>query len=187
MSIQGVDEDLDEWEAQADYASLDAPEDKKKKEYDTYERRADIYDEIKNLGSPTRLPGYRKLAERYGCKSKNSITMDMKELRKYILKNDFQSAKTQTMIGSAMERALEGALQNREWKDAVKIASEFQDWLNVTGREEDYSDPETQINNNIQQSQSQKVDADLQEVIDEGVDVARSEQVQVQEDGLDGS
>lgn len=176
VSIQGVDEDLDEWEAQADYASLDAPDDKKKKEYDTYERRADIYNEIKNLGSPTRLPSYRKLAERYGCKSKSSITKDMKELRKYILKNDFQSAKTQTMIGSAMERALEGALQNRDWKDAVKIASEFQDWLNITGREEDHSNPETQINNNMMQQQGQAVSDDLRKVIDEGVQVARSQE-----------
>lgn len=174
--IVSEDMDLEDWEPQADYGSMDPDPEKDKKEYDTYERRADIYQEIKKKGSPKRLPGYRALAERYGCKSKSSITKDMKELRKYILKYDYNSLKTQTMIGTAMERALEGALQNRDWKDAVKIASEFQDWLNITGREEDHSNPETEINNNLMQKQGQNFSAEIRKVVDEGVQVARKQE-----------
>lgn len=107
------------------YESVGVPTEKEPSEYTYAERRAEILALIEEAGHPRRV-NQNRLADRYGC-TKQNISKDMKALAGYVDETlgDRRKLTTQTTV----ERAIEGLLDEEEWRQAAKTALEYDEWI----------------------------------------------------------
>jgi hypothetical protein len=110
------------------YGAVDVPTDKPASEYTYAQRRGEILDLIRKAGHPRRI-NQRRLAARYDCSPQN-INKDMKKLASYVDETlgDRRELNTQTTV----ERAIEGLLDEEEWRKAAKTALEYDEWIRET-------------------------------------------------------
>jgi hypothetical protein len=111
-----------------DYGAVDVPPDKPASEYTYAQRRSEILALIRKAGHP-RLINQRRLSDRYNCTPQN-INKDMKKLASYVDETlgDRRTLNTQTTV----ERAIEGLLDEAEWRKAAKTALEYDEWIRET-------------------------------------------------------
>jgi len=128
----------EDWEPQANYQTVAIPDDINHKDYDTNQRRAKLYERIKDKGFGG-LASYRKLGPEFGV-SAAQIGKDIKELRRYILKHDFDSEKFRSKIIDDLNWALEKAREEEDYDTASKISKRLNNYLQSIGIEQEEPD-----------------------------------------------
>lgn len=111
--------------AQIDYETIDVPDDKSPSEYTYAERRAEILQLIREAGHPRRVKQSR-LAERYDCTVPN-ISNDMDTLAEYF--DDTLGDRRKLNTALAVNRAIEGLIDDKEWRKAATTALENDEWI----------------------------------------------------------
>lgn len=108
-----------------DYETVEVPAEKTPVEYTYAERRAEILTLIKQAGHPCRI-NQSQLADRYDCSAPN-ISKDMAALADHIDETlgDRRELNTRTVL----ERAIDGLIEQEEWRQAAKTALEYDEWI----------------------------------------------------------
>ena len=107
-----------------DYAAI-TPAAKPPTEYTYAERRAELLQQIEDLGHPAAV-NQTELAERYGV-SQQQISKDLDRLDEYV--RDRLGRRRDLEIGSVLKRCMTGALEEGDWNDARKAATAYDEYL----------------------------------------------------------
>jgi len=107
-----------------DYAAI-TPAAKPPTEYTYAERRAELLQQIEDLGHPAAV-NQTELAERYGV-SQQQISKDLDRLDEYV--RDGLGRRRDLEIGSVLKRCMTGALEEGDWNDARKAATAYDEYL----------------------------------------------------------
>jgi hypothetical protein len=107
-----------------DYAAI-TPAAKPPTEYTYAERRAELLQQIEDLGHPSAV-NQTELAERYGV-SQQQISKDLDRLDEYV--RDRLGRRRDLEIGSVLKRCMTGALEEGDWNDARKAATAYDEYL----------------------------------------------------------
>lgn len=152
----------------ADYENL-VIESEDTTEYSVQERRKMLYKLVKEKGDPSMLPSYTSLGDRFGV-THGQISQDMKYVKQYIRENIGQEAKVRSQM--IFNKAIEEKVEDEDWEDAVKMISEWNDWLFDIGAQQKHNKDDVNVavgvDNRTQVNQ-------LMERLDDGLETARSE------------
>jgi len=107
-----------------DYAAI-TPSGKPPTEYTYAERRAELLQQIEDLGHPSAV-NQTELADRYGV-SQQQISKDLDRLDEYV--RDRLGRRRDLEIGSVLKRCMTGALEEGDWNDARKAATAYDEYL----------------------------------------------------------
>ena len=109
---------------QPDYAAI-TPSGKPPTEYSYTERRAELLQQIEDLGHPSAL-NQTELADRYDV-SQQQISKDLDRLDEYV--RGRLGRRRDLEIGSVLKRCMTGALEEGNWNDARKAATAYDEYL----------------------------------------------------------
>jgi hypothetical protein len=112
---------------QPDYTAVDIPP-KPPTEYDHVERRAELLQQVHDLGHPSMIH-QGEAAERYGV-SQQQISKDLDRIAEYVEEN--LGARHELGIDAVFQRAIQGLLENEEYRKAARTAKDYDEW--VAGR-----------------------------------------------------
>jgi hypothetical protein len=107
-----------------DYAAVQVPT-KPPTEYSYVERRAELLQLVQNRGHPGAL-NQNELADRYDV-SQQQISKDLDRLDEFIRSR--LAHRRDLKLGSALDRALKGALQDEEWDTVRRIAESYDEYI----------------------------------------------------------
>jgi hypothetical protein len=107
-----------------DYAAI-TPGGKPPTEYSYAERRAELLQQIEDLGHPSAL-NQTELAERYDV-SQQQISKDLDRLDEYV--RGRLGRRRDLEIGSVLKRCMTGALEDGDWTGARKAATAYDEYL----------------------------------------------------------
>lgn len=111
-------------ESQPDYSSVDIPA-KPPSDYHYTQRRAEILQLIRQAGHP-RAINQNELAERYDV-SQQQISKDLDRLAEHI--SEGLGERRELVTDAVFHRAINGLLEEEEWRDAARTVKEWNDWL----------------------------------------------------------
>lgn len=120
-----------------DYDSVIIPERKSRDEYDAVERRKEILEMMRKVGTPDNMPTQRRLADKYGV-SAPTINRDMDVLSKYIEENLGDRAVSKANL--VYEKAVDELMEDEEYREAARVVGEWQEWLADRGAIEEEPD-----------------------------------------------
>lgn len=115
-----------------DYASVEIPT-KPPSEYSYVERRADILQQVRDLGHPREL-NQSEVAERFGI-SQQQVSRDLDRLGEYV--KEELPARSHLTTDSVVQRALRGLVADEEWHKAGKMAMEWHEFVEERTRLEE--------------------------------------------------
>lgn len=125
-------------DGEINYRKIVIPDDKFPHEYTYPERRAEIYRMIERRGHPKNLEyTQRELADRYGV-DRSAIWTDIKNLKEFEKRNVGRDEEANTSFLAT--RAIEDALDNKEYEKAFNLQLEYYEWLFSTGAKEKAAD-----------------------------------------------
>ena len=124
MNQLAEDETVVENSNTPDYAAI-TPSGKPPTEYSYAERRAELLQQIEDLGHPSAV-NQTELADRYGV-SQQQISKDLDRLDAYV--RGRLGRRRDLEIGSVLKRCMTGALENEDWNDARKAATAYDEYL----------------------------------------------------------
>jgi len=107
-----------------DYAAI-TPSGKPPTKYTYAERRAELLQQIEDLGHPSAL-NQTELADRYGV-SQQQISKDLDRLDEYI--RGRLGRRRDLQIGSVLQRCMTGALEEDDYNAARKAATAYDEYL----------------------------------------------------------
>jgi len=107
-----------------DYAAI-TPAGKPPSEYSYAERRAEILQQIEDLGHPSAI-NQTELAERYGV-SQQQISKDLDRLDEFI--RGRLGRRRDLEIGSVLQRCMTGALEEDDYNAARKAATAYDEYI----------------------------------------------------------
>jgi len=110
----------------ADYRSIEIPEDKPPSEYHWTERRAEMLELIEQAGHPGAISPTR-LAERYDV-SKSQISQDKSRLQEYIA-DQLNEQRVDAITETVYQKSVRELMDNGEYRKAAKTVSEWNSWL----------------------------------------------------------
>lgn len=119
-----------------DYYHVDVPQGKDPKDYEWWERRAEILGLILERGTPHGIKQSR-LAERYGV-SDSQISQDMARLRQHVDHHLGREAKLTTR--AAYQKTVQKLQEKGEWKEAWQVIMDWNNWLQDIGKQEREAD-----------------------------------------------
>ena len=109
---------------QPDYAAVQIPA-KPPSEYTYVERRADLLEQIYDLGHPSMIH-QGEAAERYGV-SQSQISKDLSRLAEHV---DTELGSRRALATDAVfKRAVRGLLEDGDYRDAARTMKDWNDWL----------------------------------------------------------
>jgi hypothetical protein len=112
---------------QPDYAAANIPP-KPPAEYDHVERRAELLQQVRDLGHPSMIH-QGEAAERYGV-SQQQISKGLDRIAEHVEEN--LGARHELTIDAVFQRSIEGLLEEGEYRKAARTAKDYDEW--VTGR-----------------------------------------------------
>ena len=107
-----------------DYAALEIPT-KPRTEYSYAERRAELLQQIKDLGHPS-LVNQTQEAERYGV-TQQQISKDLDRLAEYV--DGTLGARRELITEAVFHRAIQGLLEEGEYRDAARTVKDWNEWI----------------------------------------------------------
>jgi hypothetical protein len=119
-----AENDIVESSNQPEYAAI-TPAAKAPTEYSYAERRAEIYNQIEDLGHPSAI-NQSELAERYDV-SQQQISKDLDRLDEYV--RGRLGSRRDLEIGSVLKRCMTGALEQDDFTSARKAATAYDEYL----------------------------------------------------------
>lgn len=109
---------------QPDYAAIEIPS-KPPVEYDHVERRAELLQQVRDLGHPARIH-QGQAADRYGV-SQQQISKDLDRIAEYVKAH--LGARHELGIDTVFQRAIRGLLEEGEFRKAARTAREYDEWV----------------------------------------------------------
>ena len=109
---------------QPDYAAVNIPS-KPPTEYDHRERRAELLQQVRDLGHPSMIH-QGEAAERYGV-SQQQISKDLDRIAEYV--GDTLGARHELTVDAVFQRSLEGLLEEGEYRKAARTAKDYDEWV----------------------------------------------------------
>jgi len=109
---------------QPDYAAVNIPS-KPPTEYDHVERRAELLQQVRDLGHPSMIH-QGEAAERYGV-SQQQISKDLDRIAEYVEEN--LGARHEFTIDVVFQRSIEGLLEKEEYRKAARTAKDYDEWM----------------------------------------------------------
>jgi hypothetical protein len=109
---------------QPDYSAI-TPSSKSPTEYSYAERRAEILQQIEDLGHPSAI-NQTELADRYGV-SQQQISKDLDRLDEHV--RGRLGRRRDLEIGSVLQRCMTGALEDGDYNAARKAATAYDEYL----------------------------------------------------------
>ena len=110
--------------SQPDYAAVNIPS-KPPTEYDHRERRAELLQQVRDLGHPSMIH-QGEAAERYGV-SQQQISKDLDRIAEYVEAN--LGARHELTIDAVFQRSMEGLLEEGEYRKAARTAKDYDEWV----------------------------------------------------------
>ncbi|WP_049971135.1 HTH domain-containing protein [Haladaptatus cibarius] len=133
-----------------DYRVITVPEDTPPDEYSWQQRRAEILQIIERANHP-RAVNQTRLGERYDV-SQSQISQDIDRLREYIV-DAISETRADAFTESIYRTAIEGLLEQDDYRGVVRAVESRNDWLFDRGKME--KEPETHhVENEVTQSPS---------------------------------
>lgn len=108
-----------------DYSAVEVPA-KVPAEFDVDERRADLLEQIRDLGHPRALPAQRELGDRYGV-SQQQISKDLDAIADHITEN--LGRRRDLVTESVFHRSITALLEEGEYRKAAQTVKDWNDWL----------------------------------------------------------
>jgi hypothetical protein len=105
---------------QPDYAAVSIPS-KPPTEYDHVERRAELLQQVRDLGHPSMIH-QGEAAERYGV-SQQQISKDLDRIAEYVEAN--LGARHELTIDAVFQRSIQGLLEEGEYRKAARTAKDI--------------------------------------------------------------
>jgi len=109
-----------------DYGAVEIPS-KPPTEFTYHERRADILDQIRDLGHPSML-NQTELADRYGV-CQQQISKDISRLAESVREHVVDRDRRAFAVDTVVQRSIRGLLEEGEYRQAAKTAMEWDDWV----------------------------------------------------------
>jgi predicted DNA-binding protein (UPF0251 family) len=109
---------------QPDYAAVSIPS-KPPTEYDHVERRAELLQQVRDLGHPSMIH-QGEAAERYGV-SQQQISKDLDRIAEYVGEN--LGARHELTIDAVFQRSIQGLLEEGEYRKAARTAKDYDEWV----------------------------------------------------------
>ena len=109
---------------QPDYAGVSIPS-KPPTEYDHRERRAELLQQVRDLGHPSMIH-QGEAAERYGV-SQQQISKDLDRIAEYVDEN--LGARHELTIDAVFQRSIQGLLEEGEYRKAARTAKDYDEWV----------------------------------------------------------
>ena len=109
---------------QPDYAAIDVPA-KPPTEYDHVERRAELLQQVRDLGHPSMIH-QGEAADRYGV-SQQQISKDLDRIAEYVEEN--LGARHELTIDAVFQRSIQGLLEEGEYRKAARTAKDYDEWV----------------------------------------------------------
>jgi len=109
---------------QPDYAAVKIPS-KPPTEYDHVERRAELLQQVRDLGHPS-MVHQGEAAERYGV-SQQQISKDLDRIAEYVEEN--LGARHELSIDAVFQRSIRGLLEEGEYRKAARTAKDYDEWV----------------------------------------------------------
>jgi predicted DNA-binding protein (UPF0251 family) len=109
---------------QPDYAAVSIPS-KPPTEYDHVERRAELLQQVRDLGHPSMIH-QGEAAERYGV-SQQQISKDLDRIAEYVEAN--LGARHELTIDAVFQRSIQGLLEEGEYRKAARTAKDYDEWV----------------------------------------------------------
>ena len=109
-----------------DYSAVCLP-DKPPTEYSYVERRAELLQQVRDLGTPSAL-NQTELADRYGV-SQQQISKDMDRIAEHVRSEMVDRSRRAFLVDSTVTRSIEELLKEGEYYKAAKLALDFDEWL----------------------------------------------------------
>ena len=109
---------------QPDYAAVSIPS-KPPTEYDHVERRAELLQQVRDLGHPSMIH-QGEAAERYGV-SQQQISKDLDRIAEYVDEN--LGARHELTIDAVFQRSIQGLLEEGEYRKAARTATDYDEWV----------------------------------------------------------
>jgi len=107
-----------------DYAAVNIPS-KPPTEYDHRERRAELLQQVRDLGHPSMIH-QGEAAERYGV-SQQQISKDLDRIAEYVEAN--LGARHELAIDAVFQRSIQGLLEEGEYRKAARTAKDYDEWV----------------------------------------------------------
>lgn len=107
-----------------DYAAVSIPS-KPPTEYDHVERRAELLQQVRDLGHPSMIH-QGEAAERYGV-SQQQISKDLDRIAEYVEAN--LGARHELTIDAVFQRSIQGLLEEGEYRKAARTAKDYDEWV----------------------------------------------------------
>jgi predicted DNA-binding protein (UPF0251 family) len=109
---------------QPNYAAVSIPS-KPPTEYDHVERRAELLQQVRDLGHPSMIH-QGEAAERYGV-SQQQISKDLDRIAEYVDEN--LGARHELTIDAVFQRSIQGLLEEGEYRKAARTAKDYDEWV----------------------------------------------------------
>lgn len=110
-----------------DYTSVEIPTTKPPEEFTYQQRRADLLQQIRDLGHPSMI-NQVEAADRYGV-SQAQISKDLDRLAESVREHIVDRDRRAFTVDSVVRRAIQGLLENEEYRKAAQTAIEWDEWL----------------------------------------------------------
>jgi len=110
--------------SQPDYAAVEIPS-KPPTEYDHVERRAELLQQVRDLGHPSMIH-QGEAAERYGV-SQQQISKDLDRIAEFV--GDNLGARHELTIDAVFQRSIQGLLEEGEYRKAARTAKDYDEWV----------------------------------------------------------
>ncbi len=112
--------------SQPDYATVNIPA-KPPSEYTYHERRAELLQQIRDLGHP-RMINQTEAAERYGV-SQQQISKDLDRLAESVREHVTDPDRRTFTVDAVLQRSIQGLLAKEEYRKAAQTALEYEEWI----------------------------------------------------------
>lgn len=112
------------------YRSIAVPQHKRPEDYDYLERRSEIYNLIREAGSPHAIAPQKQLADYYDV-AESTISKDMKRLKEFIMETEGEGVAFDTRV--RFEKTVQELQKEGKWKQAWDVTMEYNEWLADAG------------------------------------------------------
>ncbi len=109
-----------------DYGTIEIPA-KPPEEYTYHERRADLLQQVRDLGHPAMI-NQARAADRYGV-SQQQISKDLDRIAESVHEHVVDRDRRAFTVNSVVQRAIRGLLEEEEYRQAARTAMEWDEWL----------------------------------------------------------
>jgi hypothetical protein len=110
-----------------DYSTVEVSTTKPPEEFTYQERRADLLRQIRDLGHPSMI-NQCEAGERYGV-SQGQISKDLDRLAESVREHIVDRDRRAFTVDSVVRKAIQGLLEEGEYRKAAKTAMEYDEWL----------------------------------------------------------